>query len=46
VNKISWIAGSTQHIQEPEASETKDAFVAPICAIKTIAFAVMHAGSR
>jgi hypothetical protein len=41
VNQVSSIAGSTENIQKPEASETKNAFVTPICTIKTISFAMM-----
>jgi hypothetical protein len=45
VYQVSLTAGSTQNIQEPETTETKNPFVAAISAIKTIAFAMMHARS-
>ncbi|WP_236065285.1 hypothetical protein [Reticulibacter mediterranei] len=44
MNQVSLVAGSTQNIQKPEASETKNPFVAAISAIKTITFAMMHTG--
>jgi hypothetical protein len=43
VNQISLIACSTQNIQQSEPSKTKNAFVAPIRAIKAIPFAMVHA---
>lgn len=41
--KISLMVCATQNIQKPEASETKNALVAPIRAIQAIAFAMVHA---
>ena len=40
------MGGASQNIAEPEPSETKDAFVASIMAIKALPLSVMDAGSR
>jgi hypothetical protein len=43
VNQVSLVVGSTQNIQQPKASEAKNTLVTSIMAVKTIAFAVVHA---